>query len=181
MKAIMTALMVKCVFSTLLKSLQKFIHSVFKLAQMLLLCPNYSCMSKLGKTVNVTNKTKNKENIQRLALAFTWLKVYSEEELKVTKHRADRKRRVWQKLHLAVDINAHEIITAELSAPSMTDGEILLSLLKQTGRGINEISADCAYDTKQYYKTVRIKRTVPLILIPPKKRITFWERNHPHN
>ncbi|ATF09474.1 Mobile element protein [Candidatus Enterovibrio altilux] len=43
--------------------LQGFINFIFKLVQLPLSCPHYSCMSKPDKTVNVTYKTKNNESI----------------------------------------------------------------------------------------------------------------------
>ncbi|ATF09475.1 Mobile element protein [Candidatus Enterovibrio altilux] len=52
--------------------------------------------------------------------------------MKVTKHGTDGKRRVWRKLHLAVGINTHEIIAAELSTSNVTAGKVLPHLLKQT-------------------------------------------------
>lgn len=53
--------------------------------------------------------------IQHLAIDATGLKVYGEDEWKVKKHGTDVKRRVWRKLHLAVDTDTHEIIAAELT------------------------------------------------------------------
>ncbi|ATF09274.1 Mobile element protein [Candidatus Enterovibrio altilux] len=67
--------MVQCVFSTPLRSLQELIKSIFKLIQLSLSCPHYSCISKRVKTVNVTFKTKKKERIQHLAIDFTGLEV----------------------------------------------------------------------------------------------------------
>lgn len=94
--------MVKRVFSLPLRGLQGFINSIFKLAQLPLSCPHYSCISKRAKTVNVAFKTKTKATIQHLAIDATGLKVYGEGEWKVKKHGTDGKRRVWRKLHLAV-------------------------------------------------------------------------------
>ncbi|MFH4682697.1 transposase [Vibrio diabolicus] len=54
-----------------------------------------------------------------------------EGEWKVKKHGTDGKRRVWRKLHLAVDTNTHEIIAAELTLSGVTDAEVLPNLLKQ--------------------------------------------------
>lgn len=93
--AITTTLMVKRVFSMLLRGLQGFINSIFKLAQLPLSCSHYSCISKRAKTVNVAFKTKTKETIQHLAIDATGLKVYGEGEWKVKKHGTDGKRRVW--------------------------------------------------------------------------------------
>ncbi len=177
--AITTALMVKRVFAMPLRALQGFIDSVFKLAQLPLSCPHYSCISKRAKTVNVSFKTKTRGAIQHLAIDATGLKVYGEGEWKVKKHGTDGKRRVWRKLHLAVDTGTHEIIAAELSLSNVTDGEALPNLLNQTRRRINEISGDGAYDTRQCYEAIRIKQAVPLI--PPREGAAFWLRGHPRN
>ncbi len=114
-----------------LRGLQEFINSVFKLAQLPLSCPHYSCISKRAKTVNITFKPKAKRAIQHLAIDATALKVYGEGESKVKKHGTDGKRRVWCKLHLAVDTNTHEIIAAKLSLSNVSDGEALPNLLKR--------------------------------------------------
>ena len=73
-------------------------------------------------------------------------------ELKVKKHGADGKRRVWRKLQIAVHTSTHEIVAAELSLSNVTDAEVLPNLLKQT---------------------------VPLI--PPREGAAFWEQGHPRN
>ncbi|MCV5275034.1 transposase, partial [Escherichia coli] len=100
------------------------------------------------KEVEVSFKTKTRGAIQHLAIDATGLKVYGEGEWKVKKHGTDGKRRVWSKLHIAVDTSTHEIVAAELSLSNVTDAEVLPNLLKQTRRKIIEISGDGAYDTR---------------------------------
>ncbi|ATF08803.1 Mobile element protein [Candidatus Enterovibrio altilux] len=78
--------MVQRAFSMLLRGLPGFVNSVFKLAQLLLLCFDYSCVSKRAQTVNITFKMKNKETTQHFIIDSTMLKVYGEGE------RASRKR-----------------------------------------------------------------------------------------
>nr|AKN37953.1 Mobile element protein [Enterovibrio norvegicus] len=177
--AITTALMVKRIFSMPLRASQGFIDSVFRLGQIPLSCPHYSCISRRAKDVDVSFKTKTKGPIQHLAIDATGLKVYGEGEWKVKKHGTDGKRRVWRKLHLAVDTSTHEIIAAELSLSTVTDAEVLPNLLKQTRRKILEISGDGAYDTRDCHKAIHIKRAVALI--PPREGAAFWERDHPRN
>ncbi len=70
------------------------------------------------------------------------------------KHGTDGKRRVWRKLHLAIDTDILEIIATELSLSNVTDAEVLPNLLKQIRRKIAKISGDGA---------------------------VFWERDHPRN
>lgn len=76
--------------------------------------------------------------------------------------RANGKRRVWRKLHLAVDTGTHEIIAAELTLSGVADAEVLPNLLKQTRRAIKEISGDGAYDTRECHKAIRVKKEMPL-------------------
>ncbi|MCG8704042.1 IS5 family transposase [Vibrio vulnificus] len=177
--AITTALMMKRIFSMPLRTLQGFIDSVFLLARVPLQCPHYTCISRRAKQVEVSFKPQTSGVIRHLAIDATALKVYGEGEWKVKKHGTDGKRRVWRKLHLAVDTNTHEIIAAELSLSNVTDAEVLPNLLKQTRRKIVEISGDGAYDTKACYEAIRIKRAVALI--PPRDGAAFWERGHPRN
>ncbi len=158
-----------------LRGLQGFINSIFKLALLPLSYPHYSCISKRARTVNAAFKTKTKGTIQHLALDATGLKVYGE----VKKHGCDGKRRIWRKLHLAVDTNTHEIIAAELSLLNVIAGQAILNLLRQTRRKIMEISGDGAYDTRLCCEAIRIKQAVPLI--SPREGAAFWERGHPPN
>ncbi len=162
-----------------LRALQGFIDSLFKLANIPLVCAHYTCISRRAKEVEVSFKTKTRGVIQHLAIDTTGLKVYGEGEWKVKKHRTDGKRRVWRKLHLAVDTSTHEIVATELSLSNVTDAEVLPNLLRQTRRKIIEVSGDGAYDTRLYYEDIRIKQAVALI--PPREGAAFWERGHPRN
>ncbi|ENI4484633.1 IS5 family transposase [Vibrio fluvialis] len=177
--AITTALMVKRIFSLPLRALQGFIDSVFKLANVPLVCPHYTCISRRAKEVEVSFHTSSRGVIQHLAIDATGLKVYGEGEWKVKKHGTDGKRRVWRKLHLAVDTDTHEIIAAELTLSGVTDAEVLPSLLKQTRRTVKVISGDGAYDTRDCHRAIFIKKATPLI--PPRDGAAFWEKGHPRN
>ncbi len=155
--AITTALMVKRVFSMPLRALQGFIDSVFSLANVPILCPHYSCISRRAKQVEVSFKPKTRGAIQHLAIDATGLKVYGEGEWKVKKHGTDGKRRAWRKLHIAVDTSTHEIVAAELSLSNVTDADVLPNLVKQTRRRIG------AYDISDCNDSIQLKRAVPII------------------
>ncbi|ATF10383.1 Mobile element protein [Candidatus Enterovibrio altilux] len=58
-----------------LRSLQRFINSIFKFAQLPLSCSHCTCISKRTKTVSVTFKTKNKGSTQHLTIDSTGLKI----------------------------------------------------------------------------------------------------------
>ena len=99
--------------------------------------------------------------------------------MEAKKHGTDGKRRVWRKLHIAVDTSTYEIVASELSLSNITDAEVLPNLLKQTRRKILEISGDGAYETRSCHDAIRFKRAVALI--PPREGAAFWEQGHPRN
>ncbi|VGH97973.1 transposase [Klebsiella pneumoniae] len=101
----------------------------------------------------------------------TGLKVFGEGEWKVKKHGQER-RRIWRKLHLAVDSNTHEIICADLSLNNVTDSEAFPGLIRQTHRKIRAASADGAYDTRLCHDELRRKKISALI--PPRKGAGYW-------
>ncbi len=87
------------------------------------------------------------------------------------KHGKER-RRIWRKLHLAVDSNTHEIICADLSLNNVTDSEAFPGLIRQTHRKIRAASADGAYDTRLCHDELRRKKISALI--PPRKGAGYW-------
>ncbi len=157
--AIETALMIKGIFSLPLRVLQGFIDSIFELLEVPLTSPDYTSISKRSKTVQVKYRNKS-----RGAIDSTGLKVFGEGEWKVKKHDAE-KCRTWRKLHLAVDVETHEAISAEVRIVSVGDSEVLSTLLNPLCRKIDTVSADGAYDTKSCYETLKNKGSTPLI--PP--------------
>ena len=101
----------------------------------------------------------------------TGLKAFGEGEWKVKKHGKER-RRIWRKLHLAVDASTHEVICADLSLNNVTDAEAFPGLIRQTHRKIRSAAADGAYDTQRCHDELRRKKISALI--PPRKGAGYW-------
>ncbi len=112
--AIETALMLKGLFKLPLRALEGFINSLFQLMAVPLQSPDYSCISKRAKTVDIKYRLPSQGPVAHLVIDATGLKVYGEGEWKIRKH-GKEKRRVWRKLHLAVDATTHAVIAAEVS------------------------------------------------------------------
>ncbi len=94
------------------------------------------------------------------------------------KHGAE-KRRTWRKLHLAVDVDTHETISAEVSLVNVSDSEVLPTLLNPLRRKVHAVSGDGAYATKHCHETLKKKGCTPLI--PPRKNAALWEESHTRN
>jgi len=94
---------------------------------------------------------------------------YAEASGNSKKNGMDGKRKMWRKLHFALDTNTHDIIDAELRLSTVTDAEVLPNLLKQTRRTIQQLSCDDTYETRDCHVVIRFKRAVDLI--PPGREL----------
>ncbi|ROQ24193.1 IS5 family transposase [Gallaecimonas pentaromativorans] len=176
--AIETALMLKALFKLPLRALEGFINSLFQLMKLPLTSPSYSCISKRAKTVNIQYRLPSKGAVANLVIDATGLKVFGEGEWKQRKYGKEQ-RRVWRKLHLAVDAQTHEAIGAQVSLESVGDSEVFPALLSPLRRRIEQVSADGAYDSKACHRLLQKKGTKATI--PPRKTAGFWEQGHPRN
>ncbi|PCS21273.1 Mobile element protein [Candidatus Enterovibrio escicola] len=73
--------------------------------------------------------------VTHLVIDTTDLKVYSEGKWKTHKH-GKLKRCIYRKLHLAMAVSTHEVITAEISLVSVGDHEVLSILVNPLRRKI---------------------------------------------
>lgn len=169
--AISTVLIFKRVFRLTLRAAQGFIDSIFILMKLPLRCPDYSCVSRRTNSVNIPFKTPTRGEITHLIIDSTGLKVFGEAEWKMKKH-GQEKRRVWRKLHLAVNAGTHEVICADLSLNNVTDAAAFPGLIRQTHRKVKVASADGAYDTKLCHDELRRKKIKALI--PPLAWAGYW-------
>ena len=170
--------MLKGVFKLSLRATEGFINSLFQLMDVPLNSPDYTCISKRAKTVDVKYRNRCRGPVAHLVVDSTGLKVYGEGEWKTRKH-GKEKRRTWRKLHLAIDADTHEVVAAEVSLVNVADNEVLPTLLNPLRRRIKQVSADGAYDTKECHKLLRRKGAKPTI--PPRSNAGLWEDGHPRN
>ena len=104
-------LMLKGIFNLSLRATQGLLDSLFELMNVPQCVPEYSSVSKRASTVKVAYRQPPKGKVTDLVIDSTALKVFGEGEWKVRQHGHD-KRRVWRKLHLAVDPAIHDIVAA---------------------------------------------------------------------
>lgn len=112
----------------------------------------------------------SKGRITDLFIDSTGLKVFGEGDWKVRKHDAE-KRRVWHKLHLAVDPATHDIVAAEISLENVHDAKVLPTLLNPLRRKLGRVYADCAYDSKASHQLISRKKGDSLYPASQKSRV----------
>jgi len=159
--------MIKRVFRLTLRATQGFIDVIFALMGVPLRSLDYSGVSKRTKSVNVSFKMSTRDEIAHMVIDSTGLKFFGEGEWKVKKHGKER-RRIWWKLHLAVDGKTHEVICADQSLNNVTDAEAFPGLIRQTHRKIRSAAADGAYDTRLCHDELRRKK------ISARKGAGYW-------
>ncbi len=105
--------------------------------------------------MTVAYRQPPKERITDLVIDSTGLKVFGEGEWKVRKHGSE-KRRVWRKLHLAVDPVTHDIVAAEVSLENVHDAEVLPTLLNPLRRKLGQLLLDGLFGKQRRDKLVSI-------------------------
>ena len=146
-QTICTFLMLKGIFNLTLRATQGLLDSLFELMNVPLCAPDYSCVSKRARTVAVAYRQPSKGRITDLVIDSTGLKVFGEGEWKVRKHGAE-KRRVWRKLHLAVDSATHDIVAAEVSLEDVLP-TLLNPLRRKLGSAYLTQRGDSLYPASQ--------------------------------
>ncbi len=81
------------------------------------------------------------------------------------------KRRVWRKLHLAVDLVTNDIVAAEVSLENVHVPTLLNPLRCKPGR----VYADRAYDSKASHQLITRKEAT--VCIPPLKSAGLWKKD----
>ena len=85
-----------------------------------------------------------------------------------TRKHGGAKRRVWRKVHLAIDEQTLEIRAVEVTSSDVGDAPMLPELLSQIppDQEIASVTADGAYDTRKYHDAIHC----PLVVCPQTTR-----------
>lgn len=164
--AILCALSLRAVFGLTLRQTQGFLHDLTRLLGLEITVPHYSTFSRRAATLTVPRLARSSGGPVHLAVDATGLKVYGEGEWKVRAHGKD-KRRVWRKLHLAVDTRTGALHAHALTASEVHDGAELDGLLARTDAPIAAVCADKAYDSFDCHAAILARDARPVI--PPRK------------
>ena len=164
--AILCALGLRAVFGLTLRQTQGFLCDLTRLLGLEITVPHYSTFSRRAATLTVPALARPSGGPVHLAVDATGLKVHGEGEWKVRVHGPD-KRRVWRKLHLAVDTRTGVLHAHTLTASEVHDGAELEALLAAVDAPIAAVCADKAYDSFDCHAAILARDARPVI--PPRK------------
>jgi hypothetical protein len=172
--AIQCVLTLKVLLQLPLRAAQGLAGSLLRMARLGWPVPHYSTLSRRQRDLTVAIPCRPRGEPLHLLVDSTGVTVRGEGEWKVRRHGADR-RRVWRKVHLAVDAEGHEIRAVEMTDHRHGDGEILPDLLAQVPEAerIALIGGDGAYDTRSAYEAAAARNAA--LLVPPRRNGKPWK------
>ncbi len=145
--AIQACLTVKVLFGLPLRQTTGFVASLLRLAGLGWPVPDFSTLCRRQKTLAVQLPYRGSGGSLNLLIDSTGIKARGEGEWHARKHGGVR-RRIWRKVHLAVDEATLEVRAVEVTESRVGDAPMLPGLLSQIPEGeqIASVTADGAYD-----------------------------------
>ena len=140
--------------------------------------PDYSTLCRRQRTLKIMLPYRGTPGPVNLLIDSTGIKVRGEGEWHARKHGGAR-RRVWRKIHLAVDEATLEVRAVEVTASHVGDAPVLPDLLDQIpeGEAIGSVTADGAYDTRRCHDAIAARGAHAVI--PPRKNARPWKPDTP--
>lgn len=162
--AIEAALTIRMVFHLPLRQTEGFLRSLVELLHLDLPIPDHTTLSRrLQKLGPLQLRRLGADEPIHLLIDSTGLRIH------VGHLRKPPKRRVWRKLHLAVDADTGEILAEDLTSRHTADCVQVPQLLDQIDDPLASVAADGAYDAGLVYEAIQGKGDGHRVrtLIPP--------------
>jgi hypothetical protein len=164
--AIKTGLMLRRTFHLPMRQTEGFMTSIFALLGVTVSAPDHSTLSRRAAALPSVSLGRMPEGPLHVLIDSTGLKVYGAGEWLQEKH-GGRARRSWRKLHLAVDASSSMIVAQTLTEKEIGDPSQVGPLLERVRGGIDQVTADGAYDGAPTYQTMAEHGADIRIVIPP--------------
>ena len=176
--AIQACLTIKVFFGPPPRQTTGFVASLLKLAGLHWPVPDHSTLRRRQKTLAVQLPYRDSGGPLHLLIDSTGIKVRGEGEWHARKHGGAR-RRVWRKVHLAVDEATLEVRGVEITGSGVGDGPVLPDLLGQipANEPIASVTADGAYDTRGCRDAITNRGADAVI--PPRRNAKPWKKDSP--
>ena len=176
--AIQACLTVKVLFGLPLRQTTGFVASLLELAGLDWPVPDYSTLCRRQKALAVQLPYRGASGPLHLLVDSTGIKVRGEGEWHTRKHGGAR-RRVWRKVHLAVDEATLEVRAVEITDSGVGDAPMLPGLLDQIPEGepIASVTADGAYDGRACRDAIADRGADAIV--PPRRNAKPWKKDSP--
>lgn len=170
--AIELCLTLRVVFGLPLRQTQGFIRSLFRLMNLGLSVPDFSTLSRRGRSLHISDDHQLGDGPITLIVDSTGLQVHSGRAWMQQKHGIKKARKTWRKLHIGFDPDSGGIVTSSLTTEHVDD-ETALPELCATGQPVNRFLGDGAYDGAPSETAIRAAfgSEVEIVIPPPSNAI----------
>ncbi|WCR19717.1 IS5 family transposase [Paracoccus alcaliphilus] len=172
--AIQACLTLKVQFGMPLRQVTGFVESLLGLAGLDWAVPDYSTLCRRQKTLTVDIPYRGGHGPLHLLIDSTGIKAEGEGEWNARKH-GGTKRRIWRKVHIAVDEETLEVRAVEATGSDIGDAPMLPELLSQIppDEDIGSVTGDGAFDTRKCHDAIADRGAEAII--PPRKNAQPWK------
>lgn len=178
-KAITALLSLRFVFKQTLRSMEGFAKSLVSMMRLDLDVPDYSTLSLKINEMNIRLPPLTKDKAGHvISLDSTGLKIHGQGEWNRKKH-AQKDRREWVKMHLAIDNESMQIVAVESTSDDVHDCEVFDQLINSIPGEIDKVLADGAYGTVGAYKKCD-ERNIKLIAKPKSSDVVNQDATESH-
>jgi len=166
--AIELCLTLRVVFKLPLRQTQGFVRSVFRLMDLGLPVPDFSTLSRRGRSLDIAEDPQLSDGPITLIVDSTGLQVHSGRAWMQQKHGIKKARKTWRKLHIGFDPDSGQIVTSTLTTEHVDD-EAALPELCATRHPVNRFLGDGAYDGAPSEAVIReaFGSDVEIVIPPP--------------
>lgn len=163
--AIETALTLRSVYHLAFRQTEGFLESIISLLGLNLSIPDHTTLSRRSQTLSLPKLKRTPGQPVCLLVDSTGVKISGTGEWQEMKH--GKKRRSWNKLHLAIDEKTGDILASKLTKHTEDDAAQVPDLLVQIDEDIESMKADGAYDKHWLYDELE-RQTIKGIFPPIK-------------
>jgi len=165
--AIQTSLMLRTAFKLPLRQTEGLMASTLTLMDLTISAPDHTTVSRRAVRLPVMQPASVPPGPLHVLIDSTGLQVYGAGQWLEAKH-GMKSRRMWRKLHLAVDAVSGMIVAQTLTDQDVDDPSQVAPLLDQIDDPIARVTADGAYDGVPTYQTVAAYGDGIEVVIPPR-------------
>ncbi len=166
--AILTALTLRAVFRLALRQAEGLIGSINGLLGLDMAVPDHSTLSRRAATLEVTRPRPRRDGVPlHLLVDSTGLKLCGAGEWLHEKH-GTKTRWSLRKLHIGLDADTGQIVTAVLTTKEVDEGAEVGPLLDQVPGPVASFTADGAYNQEGVAAAVAACHPKAAIIVPPR-------------
>lgn len=160
-----------------LREIEGFAGSLMKKMGIELPIPDFSTLCRRKAKLEVQVSKRKLAGARVIAVDSSGVKVFGEGEWKVRQY-GYSKRRTWRKIHLGVDTQTGELVSAEGSTNDKSDDQMLPKVLEGIDPDIQvaQVNGDGIYDRRRSYQA--IKERGAKAVIPPRKGAKIWQHGN---